>query len=93
MQRIRSRIRRWWRDACVYTMRPPRPTRDLEAEAIEKELAWIGRLEIAAGIGSMYAAAQLTDLAVDRVGQARRAAARAALERLGARAPAQTQGA
>jgi hypothetical protein len=56
--------------------------RDIEAEEIARIQALIGRLEIAARIGSMTAAGRLADMAEDRIGRERRRLAAEALHRL-----------
>jgi hypothetical protein len=83
------RIRRACRVLRSYLTRAPRPQRDAEAEEIARLEGLIGRLEIAAMIGSVSAAGQLASMAEDRVGIARRNMAREALDRLRSRAPAE----
>jgi hypothetical protein len=63
-------------------MPAPKPRPDPEAAEIARTQTLIGRLEIAASIGSASAHQQLTDMAIDRVGVARRRAADEALKRL-----------
>lgn len=71
--------------------RAPRPQRDANAEEIARIEALIGRLEIAAMIGSISAAGQLADMAEDRVGIARHRMALDALDRLRSRAPVEVE--
>jgi hypothetical protein len=80
------RLRRLWRGWVRKFEHLPRPERDLESDEIRKIEALIGRLEIAAAIGSITAAGQLASMAEDRVGQARRRLAGEALHRLRPRA-------
>jgi hypothetical protein len=78
-RRVRSRLADWgWRRI----ERSEAAMRALEADQIAADAALVVRLKQAARIGSTSAYAQLADLAADRVGQARRDAARAALIRL-----------
>ena len=78
---LRYRLRMAWR-RWQQRRSPAKPARDIEAEEIAAAEALIGRLEIAAMIGSTAAAARLATIVEDRVGQARRRMAADALERL-----------
>jgi hypothetical protein len=80
------RFRRVCRVLRTYLTRAPRPQRDLEAEEIARIASEIGRLEIAAAIGSITAGARLSDMAADRLGLARRRLADEALGRLSSQA-------
>jgi len=83
--RLRVAWQRWQR------RRPAvKPTRDIEAEEIAAAEALIGRLEVAAMIGSTAAAGRLAAMAEDRVGMARRSLAGEAVDRLRARTSATT---
>jgi hypothetical protein len=86
---LRHRLRVAWRR---WRQRRPavKPARDVEAQEIAEVEALIGRLEVAAMIGSTAAAARLATMMEDRVGQARRRMAAEALERVGARTRAIT---
>ena len=76
------RLRRLWRAWKRRCAPMPKPARDVEAEEIARIEAQIGRLVIAAMIGSLTAAGQLAGMAEDRVGMARRRMAHEALRRL-----------
>jgi hypothetical protein len=71
----------WWRLLYSRGRKPPAKP-DAEAVEIARIDALIGRLEIAAMIGSVTAAGRLADMAVDRVGLARRRMAKEAMARL-----------
>jgi hypothetical protein len=86
------RLRRAWRGLRGRFTRTQRPQRDLEAEEIARIAALVGRLEIAAMIGSVTAAGQLAGMAEDRIGQARRRMAQDAVKRLRSRAPTDAEG-
>jgi hypothetical protein len=77
---IFGRVRRAWR---YRPRRATTPRYDADAVEISRAEALIGRLEIAAMIGHLGAAAQLERLADDPVEAARKRLAKEALERLG----------
>jgi hypothetical protein len=77
--RLRSRLADW---GCRRVERSEARIRAAEAAEIAANADRIDRLRQAALIGSATAAAALIDIAADRVGQARRSAALAAITRL-----------